>query len=481
MEQRDSSYPEILGFSYDKAGRLTGSIRHVYGSSITNIRTEQDITYDESGNLLTLKRYGDGPQPALVDSLCFSYDGPKRVGWTYDPNGNVTSDPLNGVSIAWNVIDQPRTLTSGTSSTQRNYLADGTLASTQDGSQLRIFLGDIVFKVASGGFGIESAGWEGGRLLPGAGNDKVIYYVNDHLGSVRTVKDGAGTVRQRYDYYPYGMVSRSWSSSSSSDTPDKRYRFGGKEIAGTPLSATATGSDKYLDFGARLYNPRSATWLSQDPLAEKYYPIGPYVYCHNSPITRADMSGMNDYYFDVHGNWQVSYTNDEFDRLFAPNGSVMIVEDQSIMGGMVPYTYPTRWGEDTTMNETLHFTVTDGSANQLMDVFFFLADNTDVEWIVIEGANGYSVLGTEHNSSSFRERPLKTALEKQKNVFYSDEPIFRIHSHPLPYSSERESMIGDYQNVLRNPAMSNYVYFPYSKHIYTITAKSKIKLWHTKK
>ncbi len=142
------------------------------------------------------------------------------------------------------------------------------------------------------GFGIESAGWEGGRLLPGAGNDKVLYYVNDHLGSVRTVKDGAGTVRQRYDYYPYGTVSRSWSSSSSSDTPDKRYRFGGKEIAGTPLSATATGSDKYLDFGARLYNPRSATCLSQDPMAEKYFPIGPCVYCAANPVNVVDSFGF---------------------------------------------------------------------------------------------------------------------------------------------------------------------------------------------
>ena len=32
----------------------------------------------------------------------------------YDPNGNVTVDPLNGASIAWNIIDLPRTLTSGT-------------------------------------------------------------------------------------------------------------------------------------------------------------------------------------------------------------------------------------------------------------------------------------------------------------------------------------------------------------------------------
>ena len=167
-------------------------------------------------------------------------------------------------------MDLPRTLTSGTSTMQRSYLADGTLTSTQDGSQLRIFLGHIVFKVANGGIGIESAGWEGGRLLPGAGNDKVLYFVNDHLGSVRTVKDGAGTIRQWYDYYPYGMVARSWSSDSGSDSPDKRYRFGGKEIAGVVSSAIATGADEYLDFGARLYNPRTALWMSQDGSPAKF-------------------------------------------------------------------------------------------------------------------------------------------------------------------------------------------------------------------
>ena len=139
-------------------------------------------------------------------------------------------------------------------------------------------------------FGIESAGWEGGRLLPGTGNDKVLYYVNDHLGSVRAVKDGAGTIRQRYDYYPYGSVSRSWSSATT-DTPDKRYRFSGKEIAGTVSNATSTGADKYLDFGARLYNPRTAIWLSQDPMAEKYYPFSPYLYCAGNPVNVVDPEG----------------------------------------------------------------------------------------------------------------------------------------------------------------------------------------------
>ena len=285
---------ETYGFSYDKAGRLTNSIRYVdNGATGVNTLTERDIAYDASGNLLTLNRYGPDSSTTPTDALSFTYSGPKRVGWVYDPNGNVTSDATNNVSIAWNVIDQPRMLTSGSSSTKRFYLADGTLSHIQDGTQMRIYLGDIVFKTVSGGVGIESAGWEGGRLLPGTGADKVLYMVSDHIGSVRVVKDGTGTVRQRYDYYPYGSVSRSWNSNYT-DTPDKRYRFSGKEIAGAVSNSTSSGSDSYLNYGARLYNPLTAMWLSQDPMAEQYYSISPYAYCHNDPLNNIDYNGAWD-------------------------------------------------------------------------------------------------------------------------------------------------------------------------------------------
>lgn len=93
-------------------------------------------------------------------------------------------------------------------------------------------------------------------------------------------------------YDPNGIVSRSWSSATT-DTPGKRYRFGSKEIAGTVSNATSTGSDKYLDFGARLYNPRTAIWLSQDPMAEKYYPFSPYLYCAGNPVNVVDPTGKD--------------------------------------------------------------------------------------------------------------------------------------------------------------------------------------------
>ena len=184
----------------------------------------------------------------------------------------------------------------GLPSTQRGYLADGSLAQVSDGTTTRLYLGDIVFNKASNGtVTLESAGWEGGRLLPGSGSDKVLYTVTDHLGSVRVVKDGTGNIRQRFDYYPYGTVSYVWTNSSTTDNSEKRYRFGGKEIAGSSLTDLAgTGAAPgapYLDFGARLYNPRTATWLSPDPLMEKYYGVSPYAYCISNPLKYIDPKG----------------------------------------------------------------------------------------------------------------------------------------------------------------------------------------------
>ena len=50
----------------------------------------------------------------------------------------------------------------------------------------------------------------------------------------------------------------------------------------------------YSDFGARFYD-RSAAWTAIDPLAEKYYSISPYVYCHNNPINWIDRDGNIDW------------------------------------------------------------------------------------------------------------------------------------------------------------------------------------------
>ena len=93
-----------------------------------------------------------------------------------------------------------------------------------------------------------------------------------------------------------------------------RWRFGGKEIAGQKVGASmpqngtpgapagtpaAAAGRPYLDFGARLYDPRTAAWLAPDPLSEKYYPVSPYAYCAGNPVNLVDPDGKNPFLLGV--------------------------------------------------------------------------------------------------------------------------------------------------------------------------------------
>ena len=318
--------------TYDKAGRLLGSTRYS-GESGTPLSTltESGISYDDSGNLTVIKRYGESSGTVPVDDLAFSYTGTRRTGYAYDAHGNVTQDSTNGTILEWNILGLPKTIADSTDTARRVYAADGTLLAVYGGTAGTVgdlYLGSSIYeRKASGTVSLESAGWEGGRILSGAGTANLIYQITDHLGSVRAVRRGNGTVERRFDYYPFGSESRHWAWSGQLPFPKtqaggdaipkgggfdfdfepiilgaraatSRWRLGGKEIAGQKVGASAPAGTPaaaagrpYLDFGARLYDPRTAAWLSQDPLSEKYYGISPYAYCAGNPVNLVDMKG----------------------------------------------------------------------------------------------------------------------------------------------------------------------------------------------
>ena len=406
--------------------------------------------------------YGDSSGTTPSESLSYTYTGPKRNTWTYDAHGNVTADPQAGLGIEWNAIGLPRTITASsgtdTASTQRFYLADGSLAQVSDGTTTRLYLGDMVFeKAANGTVTLESAGWEGGRLLPGTGADKILYVVKDHLGSVRVVKDGTGAVRQRFDYYPYGTVSRVWTSSATTDDSEKRYRFGGKEVAGSALTdlageGSATGAP-YLDFGARMYSPSNMCWMTMDPLAEKYYHISPYAYCAGNPVNLAVPDGMDYWILSRDGTIVNVLSSETTCMLFAVETSECYQDGTDTIFRQLAFNSHERIEDNEKYKVSFASNL---SGNDALSLFKFLSDNTNVEW-AMHGTTEFTI-GTTHNKSSCGEWSW---------YGLDSRPKFSIHSHPGDeYTTDYEqrySAGNDWRAMQNNPeskAKYYYIYFP---------------------
>ena len=106
-----------------------------------------------------------------------------------------------------------------------------------------------------------------------------MFFIKDHLGSVRAVVSETGEVLQTNEFYPYGDL---FSSSGTADTSGNRYRFTGKELG------NETG---LYDFSARYLHTSLGRFTTIDPLAEKYPGVSPYAYCNGNPVNFVDPDG----------------------------------------------------------------------------------------------------------------------------------------------------------------------------------------------
>ena len=241
---------------------------------------------------------------------------------TYNANGALTSDTGRKISsVTWNEIDLPQTVTFSTGSTiNYYYAADGSKlreVRTISGTTTTIdWCGDLVLeKVGSGTRAAKRLRLDGGYVDLASGNSARRHFVRDHLGSVRAVVNDAGTVLETDDYYPLGGPLP-----TGSNTALQPEKYQGKDWN------TAASFNVY-DFGARLYDPAFGRWISQDPMAEKYYLHSPYLFCAGNPLRFVDPDG-NDWYTsnsDVDTIYYWFSGNKEIDNYsyVGPAGSVL--------------------------------------------------------------------------------------------------------------------------------------------------------------
>ena len=111
-----------------------------------------------------------------------------------------------------------------------------------------------------------------------------IYYLTDHLGSVRVTVDEQGNSIGWDDYYPFGLQMPGRSSNSAN--PNDAYKYIGEELddeAGINL----------MNLNARMYDPAIARFMQVDPLFDHPNQMGlsPYNYSWNNPINLSDPTG----------------------------------------------------------------------------------------------------------------------------------------------------------------------------------------------
>ena len=328
-------------FAYDGLGRLVSADYGEYGDHVVGYGTS--YSYDNMGNLLSLSREGDmtSSLKGIVDNLSMTYDGnmlasvsdsapaPSVTGsadfrdgasmaveYTYDRNGNMTSDLNRRISsVSYNRQNRPARIKHSGGTETFTYLPDGTkrerTALGKDWSLSRTeYRGNLVCADDS----LKYILFDGGLIAMDGASPEYLFFLRDHLGSVRVVARPDGKVVQVNHYYPYGMA---FAGGGMSGNAGAHPVEGGVSVAGGSLEIGGEtggmelarpgasqpyrflGNELYTsnslglyDFNARMYDPALGRFLSVDPMAEGYRHLSPYAYCAGNPVVYADKDGQ---------------------------------------------------------------------------------------------------------------------------------------------------------------------------------------------
>ena len=317
-------------------------------------------------------------------------------------------------------------------------------------------------------------------------------------GRVRAVLDG-DTVIEANDYYTFGkriplpvsgavpvtepvevtgtleatVASTNSATATGSATvataltSQNRWLFSGKESQSF-LSAAIP----LLDFEARMYDPLTARWTAQDPLAEKYYAVSPYAYCIGNPISLFDPNGTDVWTVDAFGNVVWKEQSDTHCLYYVDNDGnlsedYVTVSDRSILDDLTKTEVKTDGGTEVSSHSSKT------GINDMFKVFKFASDNTKVEWAIHRNGDSYTI-GTGH----------KTDNAASWEDYVGAMPNATVHSHPGTWqdmADEINSM--GYGSSFYNTdqthakqeidkygskARINYAYFPVSRRLYKV-------------
>ncbi|MBR2608676.1 MAG: RHS repeat protein, partial [Bacteroidales bacterium] len=202
-----------------RAGGLIGG-GGIIGGEIVSEGHSESYHYDRNGNMDLLSR-NNMMELIGVEGNRITSVGTKAV--SYDAKGRqISSAHVKSVATQYNILDLPQKHTVGNADTEigYKYSADGRKLQekvTQGSSQTsRDYIGEFIYENGT----LKKILFDGGYVDMIGDSPVYMFFIKDHLGSVRAVVSETGEVLQTNEFYPYGDL---FSSSGTADTSGNRY------------------------------------------------------------------------------------------------------------------------------------------------------------------------------------------------------------------------------------------------------------------
>jgi RHS repeat-associated protein len=328
---------------------------------VTHGWDENSIKYDVNGNIQALRRDSSvqGTLTAnsgiLKDQLKYTYNtsipdqlytvydssgsakgfigGATGSHYTYDANGNLTSEPYQGITgITYNVLNRTdSTKISGTTYITYTYNAAGMLLRKKaynSGTLTQTdYIGGFVYTGNGSTQTLAYVPMPEGRLIGATLTQE--YVITDPQGNARVAfqnVSGVAKVTQENSYYCYGLLMPGslvgWSA-----PPNKNPCNGGSEWQNDTKAVNA-GVPNYYQTFYRNYDPALARFVAVDPMAEGAESMGVFQYAGDNPIMGNDPGGDKACVSCTMGGGGLAGPT-EFDQEIAQEGAEMTLADNA--------------------------------------------------------------------------------------------------------------------------------------------------------
>ncbi|MCL2414640.1 MAG: hypothetical protein FWC94_05235 [Bacteroidales bacterium] len=494
-------------FRYDALNRLTDAdyfseVR--LRSSSAMIRDSDDFSirntsYDLHGNILGLQRFGitqkdwdNNSQTGLVDHLQFFYYGNRMTGVidladelmpyfgnqtyfpifssensiAYEANGNLIFFPDLGITLTFDpALNKPVKVLFPDGETRIAYDALGNKISKVETvfsdfgtiETRRYYAGPVIQTSRSSGANPPTYSIHieiGGGIF----NQNGDYFIRfaDYQGSVRVVVR-ASTNSSENVFNPENIVEVNNFDPWGVEFGRSQNPFGMQNVKHQDMERLNFGNMNVHNHGARWAFNALGRWLGMDPLMELFYSMSPYTFLGNNPVRFIDPDGrkaldlFDDAEREINREGRVvreipSDTRDAFHMVARNEAGNYVRTGQSIS-----FEHGTVTGSQRAnlFRRNTSFDVINESAGA--DLFKFFADNTNVEFGLINTRDNISVVTTSHIEGSVDMGRMRSLRAEGKTITST------VHDHGVADWSTTPSR-SDRNMARRLPNARHFIY-----------------------